>query len=51
MFIWTETKSMFAIKNNNDGKKKTDIDKPYKISDSKKFVPVCLFFQLKIKRI
>ena len=25
--------------------------KPYKISDSKKFVPVCLFFQLKIKRI
>ena len=39
MFIWTETKSMFAIKNNNDGRKKTDIAKPYKISDSKKFVP------------
>ena len=41
--VWTETKSMFANKNNIDGRKNTDAAKPNKMSDSKKFVPVFRF--------
>ena len=43
IFMWTETKSILVIKNNNDGRKKNDIAKPYKISDSKKFVPIYIY--------
>ena len=41
--VWTETKSIFANKNNIDGRKNTDAENPNKSFDSKKFVPVFRF--------